>query len=108
MDQIVDLSPSFSGFWTVLPPQFSHLFAVTFLTRSPYASVFSPLRLLLLIPLLLLLPPVPPRHSLQEDKILLNHVMRYGSRYWGLLQATGQLPLRDQKSCCNRFLLLKK
>ncbi|CAI5488263.1 unnamed protein product [Closterium sp. Naga37s-1] len=44
----------------------------------------------------------------EEDKILLNHVMRYGSRYWGLLQATGQLPQRDQKSCCNRFLLLKK
>ncbi|CAI5478824.1 unnamed protein product [Closterium sp. Yama58-4] len=49
-----------------------------------------------------------PNWSPQEDLILLQHVARHGTRNWGSLQASGLLPLRDQKACCNRFILLKK
>ncbi|CAI7871971.1 unnamed protein product [Closterium sp. NIES-53] len=49
-----------------------------------------------------------PNWSPQEDFILLQHVARRGTRNWGSLQASGLLPLRDQKACCNRFILLKK
>ncbi|GJP68886.1 hypothetical protein CLOP_g2676 [Closterium sp. NIES-67] len=49
-----------------------------------------------------------PNWSPQEDLILLQHVARHGTRNWGSLQASGALPLRDQKACCNRFILLKK
>ncbi|CAI5525626.1 unnamed protein product [Closterium sp. Naga37s-1] len=55
---------------------------------------------------------IPPeqfiRWSNQEDRILLQHVMRHGTRNWGLLQRSRELPLRDNKACCNRFILLKK
>ncbi|CAI6011318.1 unnamed protein product [Closterium sp. NIES-65] len=34
--------------------------------------------------------------------------MRHGTRNWGLLQRSRELPLRDNKACCNRFILLKK
>ncbi|CAI6001180.1 unnamed protein product [Closterium sp. NIES-64] len=43
-----------------------------------------------------------------EDLILLQHVAKHGTRNWGSLQIGGLLPIRDQKACCNRFILLKK
>ncbi|CAI5517300.1 unnamed protein product [Closterium sp. Naga37s-1] len=53
----------------------------------------------------LLLPPFA--HG-QEDAVLLEHVMAHGTAEWGQLRASGRLPLRDNKACCNRFLLLKR
>ncbi|CAI5996549.1 unnamed protein product [Closterium sp. NIES-64] len=52
----------------------------------------------------------PPhlRWRAQEDAILLEHVMAHGTAEWGQLRASGRLPLRDNKACCNRFLLLKR
>lgn len=49
-----------------------------------------------------------PNWTPQEDLILLQHVAKHGTRNWGSLQAGGLLPIRDQKACCNRFILLKK
>ncbi|CAI5514637.1 unnamed protein product [Closterium sp. Naga37s-1] len=46
--------------------------------------------------------------SPEEDLILLDHVRSYGTRHWGVLKASGRLPHRDNKACCNRFILLKK
>lgn len=43
-----------------------------------------------------------------EDVVLLQHVAKYGTRHWSSLKARGILPHRDQKACCNRFLLLKR
>ncbi|CAI5953725.1 unnamed protein product, partial [Closterium sp. NIES-65] len=43
-----------------------------------------------------------------EDVILLQHVARYGTKHWGSLQSSSTLPHRDQKACCNRFILLKR
>ncbi|CAI7778096.1 unnamed protein product [Closterium sp. NIES-53] len=55
----------------------------------------------------------PARHYIarwtpEEDAILLEHVMLHGTSQWGLLQRSNRLPLRDNKACCNRFILLKK
>ena len=44
----------------------------------------------------------------QEDFHLLRHVARHGTKHWSLLQACDVLPHRDQKACCNRFILLKR
>ncbi|CAI5511602.1 unnamed protein product [Closterium sp. Naga37s-1] len=44
----------------------------------------------------------------EEDVILLQHVARYGTKRWGSLQSSATLPHRDQKACCNRFILLKR
>ncbi|CAI5478410.1 unnamed protein product [Closterium sp. Yama58-4] len=49
-----------------------------------------------------------PNWTPQEDLILLQHVAKHGTRNWGSLQISGLLPIRDQKACCNRFILLKK
>ncbi|CAI7760487.1 unnamed protein product, partial [Closterium sp. NIES-54] len=43
-----------------------------------------------------------------EDATLLRHALRYGTRQWGALEKSSLLPRRDNKSCCNRFLFLKK
>ncbi|CAI7895765.1 unnamed protein product [Closterium sp. NIES-53] len=51
---------------------------------------------------------LPPTLCAQEDAVLLEHVMVHGTAEWGQLRASGRLPLRDNKACCNRFLLLKK
>jgi hypothetical protein len=51
---------------------------------------------------------IKPNWTPQEDLILLQHVAKHGTRHWASLQANGLLPLRDQKACCNRFILLKK
>lgn len=48
------------------------------------------------------------RWTPEEDAILLEHVMAHGTSQWGLLQRSGRLPLRDNKACCNRFILLKR
>ncbi|CAI7786649.1 unnamed protein product [Closterium sp. NIES-54] len=48
------------------------------------------------------------RWTPEEDAVLLEHVMAHGTAEWGQLRASGRLPLRDNKACCNRFLLLKK
>ncbi|CAI5983784.1 unnamed protein product [Closterium sp. NIES-64] len=48
------------------------------------------------------------RWTPEEDAILLEHVMAHGTAEWGQLRASGRLPLRDNKACCNRFLLLKR
>ncbi|GJP54462.1 hypothetical protein CLOM_g13548 [Closterium sp. NIES-68] len=44
----------------------------------------------------------------EEDSILLDHVMEHGTTQWGLLQRSGLLPGRDNKACCNRFILLRR
>lgn len=44
----------------------------------------------------------------QEDEVLLQHAMEHGTKHWGELHASGRLPRRDNKACCNRFLFLKK
>ncbi|CAI5998538.1 unnamed protein product [Closterium sp. NIES-64] len=49
------------------------------------------------------------KSPLQEDTILLNHVMAHGSSKWHDLHRSRRLaPHRDAKACCNRFLLLKR
>ncbi|GJP69129.1 hypothetical protein CLOP_g25750 [Closterium sp. NIES-67] len=48
------------------------------------------------------------RWTPEEDAALLEHVMAHGTAEWGQLRASGRLPLRDNKACCNRFLLLKR
>jgi len=48
------------------------------------------------------------RRVSQEDEVLLEHALQRGTRRWGELDASGRLPRRDNKSCCNRFLFLKK
>ncbi|CAI5494254.1 unnamed protein product [Closterium sp. Naga37s-1] len=48
------------------------------------------------------------RWTPEEDAVLLEHVMAHGTAEWGQLRASGRLPLRDNKACCNRFLLLKR
>lgn len=40
--------------------------------------------------------------------MLLEHVKQYGTRQWMRLQVNGKMPHRDNKACCNRYLLLKK
>ncbi|CAI7906003.1 unnamed protein product [Closterium sp. NIES-53] len=47
------------------------------------------------------------RWTPEEDAVLLEHVMAHGTAEWGQLRVSGRLPLRDNKACCNRFLLLK-
>ncbi|CAI5958347.1 unnamed protein product [Closterium sp. NIES-64] len=49
-----------------------------------------------------------PLWNATEDVILLNHVARHGTSQWGVLQASGLLPRRDNKACCNRFIVLKR
>ncbi|CAI7748575.1 unnamed protein product [Closterium sp. NIES-53] len=44
----------------------------------------------------------------EEDSTLLDHVMEHGTTQWGLLQRSGMLPGRDNKACCNRFILLRR
>ena len=51
---------------------------------------------------------VEPHTCPQEDVLLLEHVLQNGTRRWGNLRANGTLPHRDQKACCNRFILLKR
>ncbi|CAI5527834.1 unnamed protein product [Closterium sp. Naga37s-1] len=51
--------------------------------------------------------PCPPSRP-AEDAMLLRHALRYGTRQWGALEKSSLLPHRDNKSCCNRFLFLKK
>ncbi|CAI5982947.1 unnamed protein product [Closterium sp. NIES-65] len=48
------------------------------------------------------------RWTSEEDAILLAHVTAHGTTNWGLLKSSGLLPYRDNKACCNRFILLKK
>ncbi|CAI7786655.1 unnamed protein product [Closterium sp. NIES-54] len=48
------------------------------------------------------------RWTPEEDAVLLEHVMAHGTAEWGQLRVSGRLPLRDNKACCNRFLLLKR
>ncbi|CAI5995279.1 unnamed protein product [Closterium sp. NIES-65] len=52
--------------------------------------------------------PSPSPLFSQEDATLLRHALRYGTRQWGALEKSSLLPHRDNKSCCNRFLFLKK
>ncbi|CAI5473597.1 unnamed protein product [Closterium sp. Yama58-4] len=49
-----------------------------------------------------------PLWNATEDVILLTHVARHGTSQWGVLQASGLLPRRDNKACCNRFIVLKR
>lgn len=49
--------------------------------------------------------PCPP---LQEDAVLLRHVLRQGRRLWGSLRSSGNLPHRDSRACCNRYRFLKR
>ncbi|CAI6010643.1 unnamed protein product [Closterium sp. NIES-65] len=72
------------------------------LTAFPFTLSLSPVS-----PLLLPTLPSAPSPA-QEDLILLDHVRSYGTRHWGVLKASGRLPHRDNKACCNRFILLKK
>ncbi|GJP44991.1 hypothetical protein CLOM_g4380 [Closterium sp. NIES-68] len=44
----------------------------------------------------------------EEDKILLDHVARHGTNKWRLIKSMGLLPSRNHKSCCNRFIVLKR
>jgi len=40
--------------------------------------------------------------------VLLLHAREHGTKRWGDLDASGLLPKRDNKACCNRFLFLRK
>jgi len=44
----------------------------------------------------------------RRSVLLLRHVAMQGTRNWGSLKAAGVLPSRDQKACCNRFILLRR
>ncbi|CAI7821139.1 unnamed protein product, partial [Closterium sp. NIES-54] len=43
-----------------------------------------------------------------EDRILLAHVARHGTKKWRLIKSMGLLPTRNHKSCCNRFIVLTR
>eukprot|EP00475_Leptophrys_vorax_P044660 TRINITY_DN9033_c0_g1_i3.p1 TRINITY_DN9033_c0_g1~~TRINITY_DN9033_c0_g1_i3.p1 ORF type:complete len:305 (-),score=-3.59 TRINITY_DN9033_c0_g1_i3:501-1415(-) len=49
-----------------------------------------------------------PLWMTEEDRILLAHVAKHGTRQWRAVISSGLLPRRDSKACCNRFIVLKR
>ncbi|CAI5493873.1 unnamed protein product [Closterium sp. Naga37s-1] len=95
-------SPHFRGLLNLTTLFEPYFLKRLLLTAFPFTLSLSPVS-----PLLLPTLPSAPSPA-QEDLILLDHVRSYGTRHWGVLKASGRLPHRDNKACCNRFILLKK